>query len=321
MRHTIFPALFLVSISLAAANCGEIANSTGSSNTGGPGLSPSGSGQGGNGQGGGDLGGGFVGSSSGGPGSGGGGNGGPEVCDGIDNDNDGIIDNVDAGGDGICDCLRIATLGLPGQWGAGDVFAQWLDSRSDNGAISLNDQVLTKDLLDKYQVIVAQDLSKMNRTYAPEEVAALNEWVKAGGGFMTLIGYGDPSERTNANTLLGAYGMSYGDMQILQKSGGQTIPVTNWVPHPVTNGVMMIGVDNGYPVQGMGQTLATEQGYEVLKAQEVANGHVLVWADEWLTYDSEWTQHPEYQLELFWLNAIKWLTPAKNCQVAIPPPK
>ena len=47
----------------------------------------------------------------------------------------------------------------------------------------------------------------------------------------------------------------------------------------------------------------------------------MVWGDEWLTYDSEWTQHPEYQLELFWLNAIKWLTPAKDCQVAIPPPK
>ncbi|HRI68723.1 MAG TPA: hypothetical protein PK156_31055, partial [Polyangium sp.] len=248
------------------------------------------------------------------------GGGGPEICDGIDNDNDGEIDNVDAGGDGVCDCLRIATLGLPGQWGAGDVFAQWLDARSNNGAVALNDQVLTKDLLDKYQVIVAQDLSKMNRAYAPEEVTALSDWVKAGGGFMTLIGYADPTERTNVNTLLASFTMSYGPAQILPKTGGQTIPVTNWVMHPVTNGVTRIGVDNGYPVEGMGQTLATEQGYDVLKAQEVASGHVLMWGDEWLTYDSEWTQHPEYQLELFWLNAIKWLTPAKNCQVAIPPP-
>ena len=273
-------------------------------------------GQGGNG----DVGGGFVGSVGSGSGSGSGG-GGPEVCDGIDNDNDGIIDNVDIGNDGVCDCLRIATLGLPGQWGAGDVFAQWLDSRSNNGAVDLNDQELTKTLLDQYQVIVAQDVSKINRTYSAAEVAALSEWVNAGGGFMTLIGYADATERTNVNTLLEAFAMNYGAMPILGAVGGMTVPVTNWVAHPVTNGVSRIGVDNGYPVQGTGLTLASEQGYDVLKAQEVASGHVLVWGDEWLTYNSEWTGHPEYQLELFWLNAIKWLTPAKNCQVAIPPPK
>jgi hypothetical protein len=287
--------------------------------TGGSGASATGSGQGGAGQGGSEnVGGSFVGSGGMGSGTGGGG---PEVCDGIDNDNDGTIDNVDVGNDGICDCLRIATLGLTGTWGKGDVFATWLDARSDNGAVSLNDAELTKELLDKYQVIVAQDLSKMNRTYSAAEVAALSEWVKAGGGFMTLIGYGEPTERTNVNTLLGAFGMSYGEKKILPKSGGATVPVTGWVQHPATNGVTRIGVDNGYPVKGMGQTLATEQGHELLKAQEVGSGHVLMWGDEWLTYDSEWTEHPEYQLELFWLNAIKWLTAAKNCQVNIPPPK
>jgi hypothetical protein len=307
-------------IIVLASGCGQGGGtSTGGS---GAGASATGSGQGGAGQGGSEnVGGGFVGSGGTGTGTGGGGSGGPEVCDGLDNDNDGTIDNVDVGNDGICDCLRIATLGLAGEWGNGDVFATWLDTRSDNGAVSLNDQVLTKDLLDKYQVIVAQDLSKMNRAYSDAEVAALRAWVDAGGGFMTLIGYGDPTERTNVNTLLGAFAMSYGAQQILPNIGGVTIPVASWVPHPVTNGVTRIGVDNGYPVEGMGQTLATEQGYDLLKAQEVGSGHVLLWGDEWITYDSEWTGHPEYQLELFWLNAIKWLTPAKNCQVVIPPPK
>jgi hypothetical protein len=303
---------------ITLASCEQSGNQGVSTAGGGGTAASSGSASGGKG-GTGDVGGGFVG--SGGSGSGSGTGGGPEVCDGIDNDNDGIIDNVDVGNDGVCDCLRIATIGLPGQWGAGDVFAQWLDSRSNNGAVSLNDAELTKTLLDQYQVIVAQDLSKMNRTYSAAEVMALSDWVNAGGGFMTLIGYGDPSELTNANTLLGSFAMNYGAIQILPAVNGVTVPVTNWVAHPVTNGVTRIGVDNGYPVQGMGLTLASEQGYDVLKAQEVASGHVLVWGDEWLTYNSEWTGHPEYQLELFWLNAIKWLTPAKNCQVNIPPPK
>lgn len=320
MRKIILPAFLFVSISFSALNCGDGGEGSSGSSKSTASTSTS-SGQGGSmGQGGNDVGGGFIAGSTSGSGAGGT-SGGAEVCDGIDNDNDGVIDNVDVGGDGVCDCLRIATLGAPGVWGAGDVFAQWLNSRSNNGAVALKDQVLTKDLLDKYQVIVAEDLSTINRSYSPEEVAALEAWVKAGNGFMTLIGYADPNERTNVNTLLAPFGMNYGAMQILAKVGGNTIPVTNWVAHPVTNGVSQIGVDNGYPVEGMGQTLATEQGYNVLKAQEVGNGHVLVWGDEWLTYDSEWTQHPEYQLELFWLNAIKWLTPAKDCQVSIPPPK
>ena len=50
------------------------------------------------------------------------------VCDGIDDDCNGIVDDVDVGGDGICDCLRLGLLGKSG----GQTEAQfqvWLEER------------------------------------------------------------------------------------------------------------------------------------------------------------------------------------------------
>jgi hypothetical protein len=245
-----------------------------------------------------------------------------EICDGIDNDHDGIIDNVDKNGDGVCDCLLIATLGVKGTSGQGDVFAAWLTARSDTGATDLADQTLTPELLDKYEVIVAQDVHK-NHAYSDAEASALSDWVNKGGGFMTLIGYSSSGEAHNVNKLLASFGMSYTDQQILQKKGSSTIPITMWSPHPIDVGVTQVGVDNGYPVQGLGTTIATGGGFDVAKVQEVGKGHVFLWGDEWITYNSEWNDHPDYQVQLMWLNTIKWLTVAGQCQVTIPsnPPK
>lgn len=241
-----------------------------------------------------------------------------EICDGIDNNCDGIIDNVDKNHDGICDCVLIATLGVKGTWGQGDVFATWLAARSDNGAAALADQTLTPALLAKYEVIVAEDVHN-NHAYSPAEVQALQAWVANGGGFMTLIGYANAGEAANVNTLLQPFGMSYGNTQILAKTTSSTVPITQWVPHPIDLGVSAVGVDNGYAVQGSGTTIAMGGGYNVGNAQQVSKGHVFMWGDEWITYDSEWTAHPDYQVQLFWLNAIKWLTVQGTCQVPIPP--
>lgn len=244
------------------------------------------------------------------------------TCDGIDNDQNGVIDDVDKGKDGICDCLKIATLGVKGKYGQGDVFATWLASRSDFGAVALGVQDVTQAMLEPFDVIVAQDLSKkggiLTGGYSASEIAAIQAWITGGGGFMTMVGYEDPYSIKNVNTVLAPLGMSYGSQQILQNSGS-TVAVATWLPHPVTNGVSLIGVGNGYPVQGPGTMLASQSGHNVLLANTVGTGRLLMWADEWITYDSEWTANPQYQVELFWLNIIKWLSPANICQVPIPP--
>ncbi len=241
-----------------------------------------------------------------------------EICDGVDNDHNGIVDDLDVGHDGICDCLKIATLGVRGTAAGGDVLAAWLSAGSAGGAVDLGNRVLTPELLAPFQVIVCQNVSTIGRSYSPSEVTALNDWIKTGGGFMALSGYGNADEIVNVNSLLAPVGMSYGSQEILQGTVAASVPVTMWQPHPVTAGITLIGVNYGYPVMGNGQTLASEGGFDMLKVQEVSKGRVLMWGDEWITLNSEWVDHKDHQVEKFWLNIIKWLTPANECQVPIP---
>src|SRR5439155_24957756 len=129
---------------------------------------------------------------------------------------------------------------------------------------------------------------------SPAEVIVLRDWVKAGGGFMTLTGYDDPIEIENTNRLLAPFGISYDSPAILCGCF-HSIPINTFMSHPVTQGITRIGFDNGHPVLGSPSTYAREQSWDVLKAADFGTGHVIAWGDEWITYDSEWSQHPDYQ--------------------------
>ena len=118
----------------------------------------------------------------------------------------------------------------------------------------------------------------------------------------------------NVNRLLGNVGMGYSTTNL-----GLTNYVTNWTPHPVTDGVRNIFTDNGVEPAGSGTTVAMGQGNRVaLQVMQAETGRVVVWGDEWITYDSEWVDVEDQQIELFWLNILKWLSPPKTCQVPIP---
>jgi hypothetical protein len=241
-----------------------------------------------------------------------------ELCDGIDNDHNGIVDDRDVSADGVCDCLAIATLGGPANVGAGDVFSGWLDARSDLGAQPL--AAVTAEELAKYQVLVMQNMS--SRELSAAEVEVITDWVKTGGGLLTLTGYTvPPLDPNHVNVALAPFGMQYGTQGILfdltQLLSG-TAPVTNWTqPHPVTEGIMRVGVANGFEIQGDGEVLASERGLNVLMGKQVGEGHVLAWGDEWITINGEWKAHADYQVERLWQNMIKWVTAKTVCQVPI----
>lgn len=246
------------------------------------------------------------------------------MCNGIDDDNDGVIDDVDVGMDGVCDCLTVATIGAPGGAGQGNVFNSWLDARSAAGSVDLNTMPLTPALLAPFQVLVVQNVE--GRVFSADEIQAVQDWVRAGGGLMTLIGYSGANEADSVNTLLSGFGVSYGTADVMQATCTPTpIPfvcgmrlskaVVEWQTHPISTGVTQVGMDNGKPVLGNGTIVATGEGNTLAMAVEADAGKVFVWGDEWITFDSDWSGRPEFQLELFWTNALKWLTPVTECQV------
>jgi hypothetical protein len=241
---------------------------------------------------------------------------GPEsVCDGKDNDGNGIVDDVDMGRDGVCDCLLTATLGVPAWAGAGDVFATWLNARSSSQTVALGEMQLTREVLAPFKIIVAQDITR--RRYSPAEVEALADWIREGGGLLTLSGYG-LFENENVNALLAPSGIQYGFLPVLGAGvAPATLPITTWHAHPVSESVNRIGFNNGYEVTGAGTLIAEQDGIGVLRGAELGRGKVLVWGDEWITINSEWKDHPDYDTERLWLNILKWLSPAQECQVPV----
>ncbi len=235
----------------------------------------------------------------------------PEICNGIDDDCDGLIDNVDEGGDGICDCLRIALVGNKGANPSAE-FETWLEDQGTSvDRINTNvNEPLNKEVLLNYDIII---LDWLVRTYTVEEADTVRSWVEQGGGLMAMTGHtNNQTVAMRPNSLLAPMGLSYNT-----SAGFFSGPVVSFVPHPITEGLTSITFLGGLFIDivddniGQNQVIMTLPPGPVGVTQDRGQGSMFVFGDEWIEFDSEWQNQP--QIKQLWVQILSYIGPKDSC--------
>jgi hypothetical protein len=238
---------------------------------------------------------------------------------------------------GQCSCIAIASIGHEGVWGpcssdSTTAFQNWLNTQStarvDN--YDTTKPTLTAAFLAQYDVIILQWMVANGEKYndgAPwvfsaDEISALQDWVKEGGGIIALNGYQcndngcTIADVTATNQLLSFTDIKFNSDDVLDPSNttcqdcycwGGSLPLgaplaTGGAPSagawdqttPIGIHVSDVGA---YVARSIDFTSAvadcadlpdagTSHTYAVHEA--VGMGHVVAYGDEWITYSGEW---------------------------------
>jgi hypothetical protein len=228
------------------------------------------------------------------------------LCDGLDEDCNGMIDDLDAGMDGFCDCYRIGIIGNKGS-NPGANFELWLEDKGTTATRfgTMVDHQLTEQELAAFDILI---IDRLTHEYSPQEAAILQTWVEAGQGVISMAGYANnATDVTQQNSLASATGLSYSAPIYID-------PVEVWENHPITDGAQSVQIYGGWRVNGPGEVFVRPQGEpnnSLGTATMVGMGAGIVFSDEWISFDSEWNQIPE--IEVFWSNMIEWVGPKNFC--------
>jgi hypothetical protein len=225
---------------------------------------------------------------------------------------DGFVTEDASGGDTAAraeGCLRIGVIGRIDQPNTG-TFRRWL-AESSTDLVPLDAPLEDRVLAPLHVILIAESLV---RTFAEDEIAALERWVDAGGGVFALSGY-TADDNAEVNALLAPLGVQFGTrLLIVNPLANASWPVETWLAHPVSEGVTRVGVVSAYEVLGDGELIA--QGNDVIagavavmRGRAHGAGRVLAWGDEWITFDSEWSEGAGYQVPTLWQNVLTWLAP------------
>jgi hypothetical protein len=258
-----------------------------------------------------------------------------------------------------------------------DAFQKFMNDNTKGTAnmVMLRDFTpLTEELLSRYDVVILQALEKSEWenvwTYQQSDVDALERWVRdKGGSVIAMTGYGgNTTEVQPLNQLLAPFGISYNTPDILTEAdctdnlcycAYSSLPFANWIADtPDCSGITVnvaadgtsvplgkVGVFRGRSINCTGSgcnvfAKDAKSGANVGVAKLVGEGRVLAWADEWVTYTSQWGLTPDpkyddpvvyaqcvghtprtsYVVPQFWNNVFKWSVPGAACFVIEPPP-
>lgn len=216
------------------------------------------------------------------------------------------------------DCVPL-TIGIFGNPGAYDKsqFEGWLRGAGAGVARvqTTSTEALTEDALRPHDVVV---LDWLTRDYTASEATTLATWIESGGGVMAMSGYDNvTTDDWHANSLLAPLGVAYSGPLI---EG----PVTDFAPHPITEGLESVVFKGGYAISELGgdthvhtpiATLpagADGSDVNVGYAIESGDGRAFVWGDEWIEFLSE--EGSDFPPDL-WIQAFAWLAPKDRCRL------
>jgi hypothetical protein len=207
------------------------------------------------------------------------------------------------------------------------VFINFLNSNSSAAVDTFTTRssfTFTADFLAKYDVIIVQWLADGRTaastggfdgtgywTFSADELAAVKTWVQNGGGMIFLTGYdANAAGETGAvNPLLGAVSdMSYNTDDVLGavETGngalclGDSEPLPGWNTNStgqLGSGITYVGAFHGHSIKAGtnakidNQDAVTDQVYAA--HENLGNGSVYVYCDEWVTYSSQWDPSPQ----------------------------
>ncbi len=213
-----------------------------------------------------------------------------------------------------CSHLNIGILGNPGARASSN-FQQWLE-KSGTSARRIHTstaEALTSATLERFDVVV---LDWLTRDYTADEAAIFAAWLSAGGGMASMTGYNNTSADWHANSLLAPLQVAYSGALL---SG----PVVTFARHPVTAGLTSVTFTGGYTVSDLGGSASTRTPIAFLPdavagvAVQMGKGRGIVWGDEWIEFDSEWSTQPE--ISQVWVQLFAWIAPMNKCELT--PPK
>jgi hypothetical protein len=264
--------------------------------------------------------------------------------------------NVPDGGSGMC--IRIGLLGRRPSYGAmpgaddTDALQTWLNAHVKSGTsvnVVTTDTEITADFLAGFEVVILQALEEREGgpywSFTSAELEAFETWVRAGGGVISLTGYGaQTAEIKPTNELLAFSGMAYNPDDVAVACpdsccycAGSSIPMNGFrADHPIGANVTAVGSFHGRTVSPGDGAIVAGAGTAVYGAtKEIDLGRVFFFFDEWVTYSSQWSDTgdfmPEascqdvnhvcysrtpsrgYQVPQFWYNALKWASGEAGC--------